>query len=273
MRDAHATASVNHDLFSRSRHHRGDETVSTEAQLNFLQEHYLLLTVSRADVLEDAFDQLWHRRRSELLRPLRVRLGEMDEYEVGQDLGGVQLEFFNLVCKKVFEEHLAIFTTDTSTGFSYFRTGSLQPLHKFELCGILFGLALYNGLTIPVNFPIAFYSVLKGETISPHPDMIREGWPTIARALQSVLDGEVDLDAELPLEANGLRLSTLGMQPEDQSDKCVLRVVDATRMDNTNGTDPINLHILDWPGWEMVSEGSLTPVLLSESTFACVHFV
>lgn len=69
--------------------------------LEYAEEHYLLLNVSRENVLRDAYDQLWQRRKSELLRPLRVRLGEMDELEVGQDLGGVQIEFFNLLCKHV----------------------------------------------------------------------------------------------------------------------------------------------------------------------------
>lgn len=75
-----------------------------EDRLKYLEDHYLLLNVSRDNVLQDAFDQLWQRRSGELLRPLRVRLGEMDGFEVGHDLGGVQIEFFNLVCKEVLLE-------------------------------------------------------------------------------------------------------------------------------------------------------------------------
>lgn len=71
-------------------------------QLKHATNHYMLLNVSRGNVLEDAFDQLWQRRKDELKRPLRVRLGEIEEYEVGHDLGGVQVEFFNLVCKEAF---------------------------------------------------------------------------------------------------------------------------------------------------------------------------
>ena len=55
-------------------------------------------------MIKDAFDQLWQRNKSELVRPLRVRLGEMDGMEVGHDLGGVQIEFFNLICEKLFAE-------------------------------------------------------------------------------------------------------------------------------------------------------------------------
>ena len=73
-----------------------------------MREFYLLLTVRRGCILEDAFDQLWQRRKCELLRPLRVRLGEMEGHEVGQDLGGVQIEFFNLICKAIFSEDVGM---------------------------------------------------------------------------------------------------------------------------------------------------------------------
>lgn len=63
-----------------------------------------MLTVRRDTLLQDTFDQLWQRRKCELLRPLRVRLGQVDGAEIGQDLGGVQIEFFNLVCKALFSE-------------------------------------------------------------------------------------------------------------------------------------------------------------------------
>lgn len=258
MRDAYSAASVNHDLFSRATRETGTE-VSNDAQREFLESHYLLLNVSRARVVEDAFDQLWHRRKSELFRPLRVRLGEMDEHEVGQDLGGVQLEFFNLICKELLKEDLGMFTCDTTTGYSYFRAGSLQPLYKFELCGLLFGLALYNGLTIPVNFPLAFYGHLIGHPVATHPKVIESAWPTISRSLMTILTSDIeDLDAELPLEANGLRLSVLSPPPSQSTsrrEECVLRVVDATYLSGSAAkrTDSIDVPGLDWPGWKIVS--------------------
>lgn len=76
-----------------------------EERLNVAQESYLLLKVSRSDVLRDAFDQLWQRQSRELFRPLRIRLGDEPGVEVGQDLGGVQIEFFNLVCREAFNPH------------------------------------------------------------------------------------------------------------------------------------------------------------------------
>lgn len=73
------------------------------------EQHHLLLSVNRMRVLGCAFDQLWQRHKSELLRPLKVRLGEEDAFEVGHDLGGVQIEFFNIVCRTLFHEDLRKF--------------------------------------------------------------------------------------------------------------------------------------------------------------------
>jgi len=107
MRDAYKSSHVNEELFDR--YIASSDTASLEwdnhaPETQHLRDFYLLLTVRRDHILEDAFDQLWQRRKCELLRPLRVRLGEMEGTEVGQDLGGVQIEFFNLVCKALFAE-------------------------------------------------------------------------------------------------------------------------------------------------------------------------
>lgn len=198
------------------------------------RQYYLLVSVSRNNILQDAFDQLWQRRKSELRRPLRVRLGEVDELEVGHDLGGVQIEFFNLVCREVFSEQarewsdarvfgglsdigIELFTTDSTTGCSYFRPGCLQPLYMFELVGLLMALAIYNGITLPVNLPWVFYYFLAHNGEGPGSprdhitlEKIVDCWPTTARSLQSILDNDVDdleLEYSFPLEANGLRLA------------------------------------------------------------------
>ncbi|KAF2670451.1 hypothetical protein BT63DRAFT_238894 [Microthyrium microscopicum] len=62
---------------------------------------YLLLNVRRDYLIEDTFDQLWGREPRELLRPLKVRLGQ-DSGEAGVDQGGVSQEYFLLVFEKVF---------------------------------------------------------------------------------------------------------------------------------------------------------------------------
>lgn len=226
------------------------------SQLRYTEEHYLLLSVSRSNVLRDAYDQLWQRRHSELFRPLRVRLGEVDDLEVGHDLGGVQMEFFNLVCKRVFAEEAQMFTTDPKTGLSYFRPGSLQPLYMFELFGLLMALALYNGITLPVNLPNAFYAVLLTPESHLRRDglkayncvgtqFLRDGWPVEKRSLDAMLDEDaMDLEWSFPLEANGLRLSVRWHEDNNQLD-----VISAT----SEGGQNVDLSDgMEWPGWHLV---------------------
>ena len=58
-------------------------------QLQLQEEHYLLIYVSRVNLLKDTFDQLWQRRPSELRRPLRLRM-DADQLDIGHDLGYLQ---------------------------------------------------------------------------------------------------------------------------------------------------------------------------------------
>lgn len=80
-----------------------------------------------------------------------------------------------------------MFTIDEQSGMSWFRPCSLEPMYKFELVGLLFSLAIYNGLTLPVNFPLAFYRKLQGYEIT-NPLQLLDGWPALAKGLQSLLD-------------------------------------------------------------------------------------
>jgi hypothetical protein len=53
-------------------------------------------------MLEDAFNQLWHRQKRELMRPLKVRMG-FGQGEEGVDQGGVSQEFFSIVLGKALD--------------------------------------------------------------------------------------------------------------------------------------------------------------------------
>lgn len=69
------------------------------------------------------------------------------------------------------------------------------------MLGVLFSLAIYNGITLPVTFPLAFYTYLLGPD-HPHVDVdkistdfIRDGWPTIAKSFDILLSFEGDVEA------------------------------------------------------------------------------
>ncbi|KAI8631332.1 hypothetical protein F5Y19DRAFT_27071 [Xylariaceae sp. FL1651] len=147
---------------------------------------YLILDIRREDVLTDAFDQLWRREERELMRPLKIHLGE-DGGEEGFDSGGVQQEFFRLAIAEALNPDYGAFTVDDRTRMTWFQPGSLQPEWRYELVGLLVSLAVYNGLTLPITFPKALYHKLLGEPVTElyH---IADGWPELANGLTSLLE-------------------------------------------------------------------------------------
>ncbi|KAI0434221.1 hypothetical protein F5Y09DRAFT_296922 [Xylaria sp. FL1042] len=147
---------------------------------------FLILNIRRDDILADAFDQLWRREERELMRPLKIHLGE-DNGEEGYDYGGVQQEFFRLAIAEALHPDYGAFTIDERTRMTWFQPGSLQPEWKFELIGLLVSLAVYNGLTLPVTFPKALYHKLLGEPVTElyH---ISDGWPEHANGLTKLLE-------------------------------------------------------------------------------------
>ncbi|EAW11319.1 HECT domain protein [Aspergillus clavatus NRRL 1] len=162
------------------------------AEMKTSMTSYLVLMVRRDNVLTDALNQLWRREKRELLRPLKVQMG-MDEGEEGLDHGGVQQEFFRVVMAAALDPSYGMFTMDERTRVSWFQPCSLEPLYKFELFGLLMSLAIYNGVTLPVNFPIAFYRKLLGLKVK-HLDHIQDGWPELSKGLGDLLtwqDGDV----------------------------------------------------------------------------------
>lgn len=64
-------------------------------------QSYLVLDIPREEVLTAALNQLWRREKRELMRPLKIRMGE-DNGEIGMDSGGVQQEFFRIAIREAF---------------------------------------------------------------------------------------------------------------------------------------------------------------------------
>ncbi|KAM0447902.1 hypothetical protein ACHAO4_008646 [Trichoderma viride] len=163
-------------------HHK----IVLQDMLKVASSKYLILDISRENVLRDAFDQLWRRQRRELLRPLKVHLGELSGEE-GFDSGGVQQEFFRMAIAEFMDPKYGAFTIDDRTRMAWFVPGSVVEEWKFELMGVLVSLAVYNGLTLPVTFPKALYRKLLGEPVEElyH---IADGWPALASGLMSLLE-------------------------------------------------------------------------------------
>lgn len=186
------------------------------ARMKASMSTYLVLVVRRDGILTDTLNQLWRREKRELMRPLKVQMG-MDEGEEGLDHGGVQQEFFRVLMADALAPSFGMFTVDSRHRISWFLPCSYEPAYKFELLGLLMSIAIYNGLTLPINFPIAFYRKLLGLKVK-HLDHIRDGWPELTQGLESLLtwtDGDVgDIfmrTYEFSFESFG-RVETIDMQ-------------------------------------------------------------
>ena len=171
----------------------GPGVIRNLEQLNKNLRSFFVLEVSRSNLLTDAMNQLWRRERREMIKPLRVRIGAQ-EGEEGEDHGGVQQEFFRIAIGEALKADYGLFTTDSRTRMSWFQPGSLEPLYKFELLGLLTSLAVYNGLTLPFTFPLALYRNLLGEPVTKL-EHIEDGWPDLTKGLSHLLlwnEGDVE---------------------------------------------------------------------------------
>ena len=155
-------------------------------KLKVASSKYLILEVRRNRVIRDAFDQLWRREEREIMRPLKIHLGE-NGGEEGFDSGGVQQEFFRLAMAEALNPDYGAFTVDERTKMTWFQPGSVVEEWKFEMIGLLMSLAVYNGLTLPVTFPKALYAKLLGEPVTDL-DHIADGWPDLVSGLTMLLD-------------------------------------------------------------------------------------
>lgn len=70
---------------------------------------------------------------------------------------------------------------------SWFVPCSLEPHYKFELLGLLVSLAVYNGLTLPITFPLALYRKLLDLPVTSL-EHIRDGWPDLAKGFKEMLE-------------------------------------------------------------------------------------
>ncbi|KAF1812107.1 hypothetical protein P152DRAFT_397929 [Eremomyces bilateralis CBS 781.70] len=195
LSNAYNAATYTKNLFEKWGHevsHESDFPDAHENRQDYLESRMsramtrmLYLDCKRGTVLQDAFTQLWGRELRELKRPLKVQLG-FGEGEEGLDHGGVSQEFFGVVFGPAFVEDAGLFVTDKRSQMTYFRPLSPASLDHFELVGLLVGLALYNGCTIPINFPQAVYRKLLGQPVD-RIEHIKDGWQELAQGFEQLL--------------------------------------------------------------------------------------
>ena len=120
------------------------------------------MPVRRGDrMLDDAFDRL----RSVDARQFRKQIRVIFDGEEGEDMGGVQREFFTIAARQLVqpERGLFVFNADLRT---FFYSAAAAHRREYCLAGTLIGLAMYNNATVGIHFAPIVYRRLLGYTES-----------------------------------------------------------------------------------------------------------
>ena len=115
------------------------------------------LNIRRDHIIEDTLDEV-SKFSAKLHNPLKVKFID----EEAEDEGGVRKEFFMLVTRKLFNANYGMFKYNEKSRLFWFNLNSFEEKIKFELIGIILGLALFNGIILDIKFPLAIYKKLLG---------------------------------------------------------------------------------------------------------------
>ncbi|XP_063982429.1 probable E3 ubiquitin-protein ligase HERC4 [Diachasmimorpha longicaudata] len=147
-------------------------------------QQFLMLNVSRENLVADTLRELSAQESSDLKKPLKVKFFG----EEAEDAGGVKKEFFMLLLKEILDPKYGMFKQYEETRTIWFREDSFEGEQMYFLIGILCGLVIYNFIIINLPFPLALYKKLLEEKVTLAD--LKDLSPVLARSLQSVLDYE-----------------------------------------------------------------------------------
>jgi len=150
---------------------------------------YLVLIVSRNNIVQETITQLQMANTADLKKPLRVKF----EDEEAEDAGGVTKEFFMLLIKEILNPDYGMFKEYDESNMIWFNPNTFEDNSYYFLIGILYGLAIYNFTIINVPFPLILYKKLLKDGFSDYSlSDLAELSPTTAKSLQQLLDYKDD---------------------------------------------------------------------------------
>ena len=118
---------------------------------------FLTINIRRKNLIEDTLNEV-SKPGIKLQNPIKVKfIGEQ-----GVDEGGVRKEFFLLFIRQIFDPDYGMFNYNKKTRLYWFNHYTFEPKIKYELIGIIFGLAIYNNIILDVKFPLTVYKKLLG---------------------------------------------------------------------------------------------------------------
>ena len=122
-----------------------------------MQSMFLYIQVKRDKIIEDTLNYISNSSLN-LKKQLKIKfIGEQ-----GVDEGGVRKEFFMLLVRQIFDANYGMFSYNEKTRYFWFNLYSFEPKIKYELIGVLLGLAWFNSIILDVKFPLVIYKKLLG---------------------------------------------------------------------------------------------------------------
>ncbi|XP_030851223.1 probable E3 ubiquitin-protein ligase HERC4 isoform X2 [Strongylocentrotus purpuratus] len=152
---------------------------------------FLVLEVRRDYLISDTLAQI-RLKKNDLKKPLKIKY--IGGGEQGLDMGGLQKEFFQLISEAVFNPSYGMFVSSSENRTIWINgsEGSTDSDDEFELVGTLLGLAIYNGIILDVNFPMAIYKKLHEDPMTLE-DLIGVQ-PSLGRGIREMLEYEGDVE-------------------------------------------------------------------------------
>ncbi|XP_068143352.1 probable E3 ubiquitin-protein ligase HERC4 [Drosophila tropicalis] len=148
--------------------------------------HYVVLNVTRDNIVQDSLRELQRYSLGDLKKPLKIKF----HGEEAEDAGGVRKEFFMLLLKDLVDPKYGMFKVFEETRLLWFADLTFETETMYYLIGILCGLAIYNFTIINMPFPLALYKKLLGKNVDLSD--LRELSPTEANSLHALLDYDGD---------------------------------------------------------------------------------
>ena len=136
----------------------------------------LMLNIRRDHLIEDTLNEV-SKPDINFQNKLKIKF----QGEQGVDEGGVRKEFFILLIRQIFDPNYGMFSYNKKTRLYWFNHYTFEPIIKYELIGIIIGLAIYNNTILDVKLPITVYKKLLG--IKPTLEDMKECDPELYKNL------------------------------------------------------------------------------------------
>ncbi|KAK4274192.1 hypothetical protein QN277_017456 [Acacia crassicarpa] len=161
----------------------------------------LRISVRRAYVLEDSYNQLRMRSTQDLKGRLTVHF----QGEEGIDAGGLTREWYQLLSRVIFDKGALLFTTVGNESTFQPNPNSVyqtEHLSYFKFVGRVVGKALFDGQLLDVHFTRSFYKHMLGVKVTYHdieaidPDYYKNLKWMLENDISDVLDLTFSIDAD-----------------------------------------------------------------------------